>query len=62
MGITTNPNTVRDNVIELHVVAITTTVSNDLNFVVKVLHFLLFLFGFVVFIVEVCNHFFNVFN
>ena len=62
MGITTNPNTVRDNVIELDVVSITTTVSNDLNFVVKILHFSIVLFGFVVFIFEVCNHFFNVFN
>ena len=42
IGITLNPIHVRDNVIELDVVAIITNVSKDFNIVVIVLSFLYF--------------------
>ena len=61
IGIAFNPIPVRDKVIELDVVAIIKNVSNDFNIVVKVLYFFI-LFGFVLFIFEVCNHSFNVVN
>ena len=60
IGITIKLILVRDKVIELDVVAIKTKVSNDLNIVVNVLYFFLLLFRFVIFIFEICNHFFNV--
>ena len=40
IGVTINPNPVRDRVIELDVVAIITNVSNDFSIVVIVLCFL----------------------
>ena len=58
-GITIKPIFVRLNVLELDVVAIITKVSNDFDIVVIGLNFLYF-FGFVIFIFEASNHFFNV--
>ena len=40
IGITITPNPVRDNVTELHLVAIITNALNDFNIVVNILHFL----------------------
>ena len=60
IGITVRPNPVRDNEIELDVVAIRTIVSKDFSIVVSVLHFLIFLFWFITFVFEVSNHFFNI--
>ena len=57
IGIALKPIFVRLKVIELVVVAIIKNVSNDFNFVVNVLYFFLSLFGFVVFVLEVCNNF-----
>ena len=50
IGIAIKPILVRLKVIEPDVVATTTNVSNYFSIVVIVLYFLLFLFGFVVFI------------
>ena len=44
IGIAINPIPVRDNVIELDAVAITTKVSNDFSTVVNVLYFLYIFF------------------
>ena len=60
IGIALKPVPVRLEVIELDVVALKRNVSIDFNFVVNVLYFFKSLFGFVVFVLEVCNHFFNV--
>ena len=59
IGITIKPIPVRNNVIELDVVAKLTNVSIDFNNVVKILIFL-FLFGFIIFVFELGNHFINV--
>ena len=60
-GMAINPIPVRDNVIELDVVPIITNVSIDFSIVVSVLYsFFTFFSKFVVFVFEVCNHFFNV--
>ena len=58
-GIALKPIFVRLKVTELVVVAIIKNVSNDFIIVVNVLYYFLSLFGFVVFVLEVCNHFFN---
>ena len=60
IGITIKPIPVRLNIIELDVVVLLTILSNDFIIVVNVLFFLTFLFGTVVFIFEICNHFFNI--
>ena len=59
IGITIKPIPEGDKVIELDVVAIFTKVSIDFNLVVSVFGFLN-LFGCIVFIFEICNHFFIV--
>ena len=57
IGIAINPTPVGFSVIKFLVIAKKTIVSNDFELVVNVLNFLIF-FRFVVFIFEVCNHFF----
>ena len=59
IGIAIKPIPVRLKVLKLDVVAIITNVSNDFSIVVIVSSFLIFLFSFVVFVFEVCNHFLN---
>ena len=54
------PIPVFDKVIEVDVAPITLIVSTDSKIVFRNLFFFVFLFRFVVFISEVCNHFFNV--
>ena len=60
IGITIQLIPVRENVIEIDVVAIKTYVSIDFNIVVNVVNFFILLVGFVVFIFEVCNQLFDV--
>ena len=60
IGITIKPIRVRDNVIEIDVVAIITKVSNDFSIVVIVLYFMYFFCDLFVFVFKVSNHFFNV--
>ena len=72
IGVTSKLVPVRPNLLELDVVAIITNVSNEYNIVVNVsfvlfyflyfILFFLFLLRLVIFIFEVLNHFFNVFN
>ena len=54
------PTPTIDKPIKTDVVPIIPILSIDFNFVFKVLKIFLFLFGFVFFIFEVSNHFFNV--
>ena len=55
------PIPVMDKVKENDVAPIITIVSTDFNIVFRVIFFI-FLFGFMVFIFEVCDQFFNVVN
>ena len=56
------PKPVTDKVIEVDVAAMITVLSIDSKTVFRVFYFFLFLFRFVVFIFEICNHFFNFIN
>ena len=59
IGIALKPIPVRDNVMELDVVAIITNISNDFSIIVIVFCFF-FLFRIVIFFFKVSNQFFNV--
>ena len=62
IGKTIKPIPVTDRVIEVDVAAMITILSTDSNIVFRVFIIFLSLFRFMVFVFEICYHFYNVIN